>query len=105
MNFKIILLIFSLFFTIQTHGQEYDVERSKYLKALKYFKNKDYKNFKILKKQLVNYPLYIELEYKELHRKKNINNDDVIAFIKKYKTSYLSQKAYVNLIYRLSMVL
>ncbi len=102
MNFKIILLIFSLFFTIQTHGQEYDVERSKYLKALKYFKNKDYKNFKILKKQLVNYPLYIELEYKELHRKKNINNDDVIAFIKKYKTSYLSQKAYVNLIYRLS---
>ncbi len=102
MNFKIILLIFSLFFTIQTYGQEYDIERSKYLKALKYFKNNDYKNFKILKKQLVNYPLYIELEYKELHKNKNINNDDVISFIKKYKTSYLSEKAYVNLIYRLS---
>ena len=86
----------------QVEAYNFDVERSKFVKATKFFKTKNYKKFNNLKRELKNYPLYAELEYKNLHRKKNINNDDVIKFISRYKKSYLSEKAYVNLIYRLS---
>ena len=102
MNLKIFLVAFIFFFSISAKAQNYDIERSSYIKALKYNKKKNYKEFDKLKKELVNYPLYSDLEYKSLHRKKNINDDKVIEFIKKYKNSYASEKAYVNLIYRLS---
>ncbi len=84
------------------NANDYDIERSKYVKAIKFYKNKNYKKFENIKKELVNYPLYAELEYKSIHGKKNINNHEVIRFIKKYRKSYLSEKAYINLIYRLS---
>ncbi len=102
MTYKKILII--LFFIIVTpaNANNYDIERSKYVKAIKYYKNKNYQKFEIIKKELINYPLYAELEYKSIHRKKNISNTEVIRFIKKYKKSYLSEKAYINLIYRLS---
>ena len=102
MNLKIFLVAFIFFFSISAKAQNYDIERSSYIKALKYNKKKNYKEFDKLKKELVNYPLYSDLEYKSLHREKNINDDKVIEFIKKYKNSYASEKAYVNLIYRLS---
>jgi len=102
MNYKIILIILSYLLTASIEAYNFDTERSKFVKATKYFKTKNYKKFNNLKKELVSYPLYAELEYKNLHRKKNINNDDVIKFISKYRKSYLSEKAYVNLIYRLS---
>ena len=102
MNLKIILIIISLFFSISIEAKNYDIERSKYIKAIKYYKNRNYKEFKIIKKDLINYPLYADLEYKELHRKKYINDEKVIKFINKYKKSYISEKAYINLMYRLS---
>ena len=102
MNYKIILIILSYLLIAQVEAYNFDVERSKFVKATKFFKTKNYKKFSNIKRELKNYPLYAELEYKNLHRKKNINNDDVIKFISKYKKSYLSEKAYVNLIYRLS---
>ena len=102
MNLKIILIIISLFFSISIEAKNYDIERSKYIKAIKYYKNRNYKKFKIIKKDLINYPLYADLEYKELHRKKYINDEKVIKFINKYKKSYISEKAYINLMYRLS---
>ena len=102
MNYKIILIAFSYLLMAQVEAYNFDVERSKFIKATKFFKTKNYKKFNNIKRELKNYPLYAELEYKNLHRKKNINNDDVIKFISKYKKTYLSEKAYVNLIYRLS---
>ena len=102
MNYKIILITLSYLLTAPVGAYNFDIERSKFIKATKLFKAKNYKKFNNLKRELKNYPLYAELEYKNLHRKKNINNDDVIKFISKYKKSYLSEKAYVNLIYRLS---
>lgn len=102
MNNKIILLILTFFAFSSVSANNYDIERSKYLKAIKYYKNKNYKKFEVLKNELTHYPLYAELEYKSIHKKKNINNKKVIKFIKEYKNSYLSEKAYVNLIYRLS---
>ena len=107
MTMKILLIIILIIFqntiflnTIE--AKEIDIERSKYVKALKYYKNKNYKKYRSIKKELKNYPLYAELEYKELHEKKFINDDKVIKFINKYKKSYISEKAYINLIYRLS---
>jgi hypothetical protein len=73
----------------QVEAYNFDVERSKFVKATKFFKTKNYKKFNNIKRELKNYPLYAELEYKNLHRKKNINNDDVIKFISKYKKIYL----------------
>ena len=105
MKYRAILIIFSLLFTISIEANEkknYKQERIKYIKATKYFKNKNYKKFENIKKELIHYPLYAELEYKNLHRRKNINDDAVINFIRKYKKSYISEKAYINLIYRLS---
>ena len=102
MRFKTILISVILLFSANTFATNYDVERSKYTKALKYFKNKDYKNFKKLKSQLINYPLYADLEYKSLHKSKIKKEQKIIKFIEKYKTSYVSRKAYINLIYRLS---
>ena len=102
MNYKIILITLSYLLMAEVKAYNFDVERSKFVKATKFFKTKNYKKFNSIKRELKNYPLYAELEYKNLHRKKNINNDDVIKFISKYKKSYLSEKAYVNLIYRLS---
>ena len=105
MKLKVIIIICSLFFSITSEANtknNYNVERVKYIKALKYFKKKNFREFENLKKELVHYPLYANLEYKSLHRKRNINDDDVIKFIQKYKKSYLSEKAYINLIYRLS---
>ena len=102
MNNKIIFLILTFFAFSSVSANNYDIERSKYLKAIKYYKNKNYKKFEVLKNELTYYPLYAELEYKSIHKKKNINDKKVIKFIKKYKNSYLSEKAYVNLIYRLS---
>ena len=102
MTYKKILIILFFIIVSPANANNYDIERSKYVKAIKYYKNKNYKKFEIIKKELINYPLYAELEYKSIHRKKNINNTEVIRFIKKYKKSYLSEKAYINLIYRLS---
>ena len=102
MNLKIFLAAITLLFSISAIAQNYDIERSKYTKALKYHKNKNYKEFDKLKKELVNYPLYSDLEYKSLHRKRFLNDEKIIQFIKNYKNSYSSEKAYVNLIYRLS---
>ena len=89
-------------FPITSEAKSYDLERSKYIKALKYYKNKNYKKYRIIKNELKSYPLYANLEYKDLHNKKNINDEKVIEFIEKYKKSYISEKAYINLIYRLS---
>ena len=83
MNLKIFLAAITLLFSISAKAQNYDIERSSYIKALKYNKKKNYKEFDKLKKELVNYPLYSDLEYKSLHREKNINDDKVIEFIKK----------------------
>jgi len=102
MTTKIILIIISLIFTITSEAKNYDLERSKYVKALKHYKNKNYKKYRIIKNDLKSYPLYANLEYKDLHNKKNINDEKVIEFIEKYKKSYISEKAYINLIYRLS---
>ena len=102
MNYKIILITLSYLLTAPVEAYNFDTERSKFIKATKFLKAKNYKEFDNLKRELKDYPLYAELEYKNLHRKKNINNDDVIKFISKYRKSYLSEKAYVNLIYRLS---
>ena len=102
MNLKIFFAVFAFFFSISAIAQNYDIERSKYIKALTYHKKKNYKEFDKLKKQLINYPLYSDLEYKALHRKKFLNDDDIIQFIKNYKNSYASERAYINLIYRLS---
>ncbi|MDB2461237.1 transglycosylase SLT domain-containing protein [Gammaproteobacteria bacterium] len=102
MTIKIILIIISLMFAITSEAKNYDLERSKYVKALKYYKSKNYKKYKVIKNELKNYPLYANLEYKDLHNKKNINDEKVIEFIEKYKKSYISEKAYINLIYRLS---
>ena len=102
MTYKKILIILFFIIVAPANANNYDIERSKYVKAIKYYKNKNYKKFEIIKKELINYPLYAELEYKSIHRKKNISNTEVIRFIKKYKKSYLSEKAYINLIYRLS---
>ena len=102
MTIKIILIIISLMFAITSEAKNYDLERSKYVKAIKHYKNKNYKKYRIIKNELKSYPLYANLEYKDLHNKKNINDEKVIEFIEKYKKSYISEKAYINLIYRLS---
>lgn len=102
MTTKIVLIIISLIFTITSEAKNYDLERSKYVKALKHYKNKNYKKYRIIKNDLKSYPLYANLVYKDLHNKKNINDEKVIEFIEKYQKSYISEKAYINLIYRLS---
>jgi len=102
MTIKIILIIISLMFAITSEAKNYDLERKKYVKAIKYYKNKNYKKYQIIKNELKSYPLHANLEYKDLHNKKNINDEKVIEFIEKYKKSYISEKAYINLIYRLS---
>ena len=102
MNIKFVLILILFVFTSQSEANNYDVERGKYIKALKYYKNKNYKKFNSIKKELINYPLYSNLVYKDLHRKRNINDEKVIRFIKTYNNSYISEKAYINLIYRLS---
>tara|TARA_B100001996_G_scaffold382789_1_gene375699 strand:- start:1552 stop:3450 length:1899 start_codon:yes stop_codon:yes gene_type:complete len=102
MNLRIILIIISLIFSLSIEAKNYDAERSKYIEAIKHYKKRNYKKFNIIKKDLVDYPLYADLEYKELHRKKYINDEKIIKFIRKYKKSYISEKAYINLIYRLS---
>ena len=89
-------------FAITSEAKNYDLERNKYVKAIKYYKNKNYKKYQIIKNELKSYPLHANLEYKDLHNKKNINDEKVIEFIEKYKKSYISEKAYINLIYRLS---
>lgn len=102
MKLRFAIIAIFLIFTVDVEAEDYSSERSKYSKALKYYNSKNYKKFKILKKELINYPLYANLEYKDLHRKKYINDKLVIKFINKNKKSYISQKAYINLIYRLS---
>ena len=102
MTIKLLLIIISLMLLTTSEAKENDLQRSKYVKALKYYKNKNYKKYRSIKKELKSYPLYAELEYKDLHKKKSIDDDKVIKFIKKYKKSYISEKAYINLIYRLS---
>jgi len=107
MRLKIILIICSIFFTFVSHAKDYNelstrAERDSYVLALKYYKSKNFKKFEKVKNTIKNYPLYPYLEYKSLHRKRHINDEKVIKFIKKYKHSYISEKAYINLIYRLS---
>ena len=80
MRFKTILISVILLFSANTFATNYDVERSKYTKALKYFKNNDYKNFKKLKSQLINYPLYADLEYKSLHKPKIKKEQKIFRF-------------------------
>ena len=107
MRLKIILIICSIFFTFASYAKDYNelstrAERDSYVLALKYYKSKNFKKFEKVKNTIKNYPLYPYLEYKSLHRKRHINDEKVIKFIKKYKHSYISEKAYINLIYRLS---
>jgi len=55
MNLKIFLVAFIFFFSISAKAQNYDIERSSYIKALKYNKKKNYKEFDKLKKELAYY--------------------------------------------------
>ncbi len=102
MKIKIIFLVLLFFLPLLNQASNLNEEKTKYLEAIKFYQGSDYENFKKIKKDLINYPLYAELEYKELFLDKNINENDVIKFIKKYEKSYLSEKAYVNLVYHLS---
>jgi len=107
MRLKIILTVCSIFFTFVSHATDHNklsisAERDSYVLALKYYKSKNFKKFEKVKNTIKNYPLYPYLEYKSLHRKRHINDEKIIKFIKKYKYSYISEKAYINLIYRLS---
>ena len=98
----LLLIVVLLVFATNVQAIDYSAERSKFSKALKYLKNKNYEKYQTLKEELIDYPLYANLEYKDLHRKQYINDELVIEFIKKNKNSYISKKAYINLIYRLS---
>lgn len=102
MKLKILTSIFIIIFSSNLEAKNYDIERSKYTKALKYFKNKNYQKFIDLKEQLKEYPLYANLEYKNLHKFHLKNDEKILQFIEKYKTTYEARKAYINLIYRLS---
>ena len=68
MKLKILTSIFIIILSSNLEAKNYDIERSKYTKALKYFKNKNYQKFIDLKEQLKEYPLYANLEYKNLHK-------------------------------------
>ena len=68
MKLKILTSIFIIIFSSNLEAKNYDIERSKYTKALKHFKNKNYQKFIDLKEQLKEYPLYANLEYKNLHK-------------------------------------
>ena len=102
MKLKILTSIFIIIFSSNLEAKNYDIERSKYTKALKHFKNKNYQKFIDLKEQLKEYPLYADLEYKNLHKFHLQNDKKILQFIEKYKTTYEARKAYINLIYRLS---
>ena len=66
MKLKIATTLIIIIFSGNLEATTYDVERSKYTKALKNFKNKNYQKFIDLKEQLKEYPLYANLEYKNL---------------------------------------
>ena len=69
MKLKVIIIICSLFFSITSEANtknNYNVERVKYIKALKYFKKKNFREFENLKKELVHYPLYANLDRKSV---------------------------------------
>ena len=102
MKLKILTSILIILFSANLEATNYDIERSKYTKALKHFKNKNYQKFIDLKEQLKEYPLYADLEYKNLHKFHLQNDKKILQFIEKYKTTYEARKAYINLIYRLS---
>ena len=68
MKLKILTSILIILFSANLEATNYDIERSKYTKALKHFKNKNYQKFIDLKEQLKEYPLYADLEYKNLHK-------------------------------------
>ena len=74
MKLKILTSILIIIFSANLEAKNYDIERIKYTKALKYFKNKNYQKFIDLKEQLKEYPLYADLEYKNLH-KFHLKND------------------------------
>ena len=102
MKIKILTSVLIIIFSANLEATNYDIERSKYTEALKYFKNKNYQKFIDLKEQLKEYPLYADLEYKNLHKFHLKNDQKILQFIEKYKTTYEARKAYINLIYRLS---
>ena len=55
MTMKILLIIIPIIFLNTIEAKEIDIERSKYVKALKYYKNKNYKKYISIKKELKNY--------------------------------------------------
>ena len=103
-NVLITLVIFFLnspSYSNQSHSQLIDVEREYYQKAVKAVNRNSMTEFKKYENKIRNYPLYPYIKYKVLHKKK-IDDREVIRFIRNYEYSYIGQKAYVNLIYRLS---
>ena len=56
MKLKIATTIIIIMFSANLEATDYDIERSKYTKALKYFKNKNYQKFIDLKEQLKTNP-------------------------------------------------
>ena len=102
-NVLITLVIFFLnspSYSNQSHLQLIDVEREYYQKAVKAVNRNSMTEFKKYENKIRNYPLYPYIKYKVLHKKK-IDDREVIRFIRNYEYSYIGQKAYVNLIYRL----
>ena len=54
MNYKIILITLSYLLTAPVGAYNFDIERSKFIKATKLFKAKNYKKFNNLKRELKN---------------------------------------------------
>tara|TARA_B100000287_G_scaffold196420_1_gene185550 strand:+ start:526 stop:2427 length:1902 start_codon:yes stop_codon:yes gene_type:complete len=78
-----------------------DLQRKNYKDAIKYLSKGNYNKYYKYKRSLKDYPLYPYLIYKEIHKSK-VDEKKVLKFIKDYDYSYISKKAYINLIYRLS---
>ncbi|MBH32476.1 MAG: hypothetical protein CMD90_02380 [Gammaproteobacteria bacterium] len=78
-----------------------DLQRKNYKDAIKYLSKGNYNKYYKYKRNLKDYPLYPYLIYKEIHKNK-VDEKKVLKFIKDYDYSYISKKAYINLIYRLS---
>ena len=103
-NVFITLVIFFLnspSYSNQSTLQFIDLEREYYQKAVNAVKRNSMTEFQKYEKKIINYSLYPYIKYKILHKKK-IDDRKVIRFIQNYEYSYIAQKAYVNLIYRLS---
>ena len=103
-NLKSLLTFFTLVLTIfmftgingsYASNNALSAEQKAYLQAYKAIKRNDRKAIAKYKKQLKNYPLAIYLDYHDYRiHIKNTPNHQILAFIKKYKNSYLSERLY-----------